>query len=100
MSNEKLDFVKAKIKDAALFLFRNYNADLPRNLSDEEFVVLLRLSKNTSLVIQQLDKGNSVVILDKDVYIKHIESHLSDKARFEKANNKKGLLNFTVNHEK
>ena len=41
-----------------------------------------------------------MVILDKDVYGKHIESFLSDKAKFEKVDTKKGLLNFTVNHEK
>ena len=40
MSNEKLDFVKTKIKEAALNSFRNYNANLPRNLSDKEFEVL------------------------------------------------------------
>ena len=41
-----------------------------------------------------------MVILDKDVYIKHMESRLSNKAKFEKVDTKKGLLNFTVNHEK
>ena len=51
-------------------------------------------------VIQKSDKGNSVVILDKNVYIKHMESLLSNKAKFEKVATKKGLLNFTVNHEK
>ena len=29
ISNENLDFVKTKIKDAALSSFRNYNANLP-----------------------------------------------------------------------
>ena len=98
--NENLDFVKTKIKDAALTSFRNYNVNLPRNLSDEEFKALQNLSKNTNLVIQKSEKGNSVVILDKDVYIKHMESLLSDRAKFEKVHIKKGLLNFTVNHEK
>ena len=51
-------------------------------------------------MIQKPGKGNSVVILDKDVYIKHMESLLSDRAKFEKVHIKKGLLNFTVNHEK
>ena len=41
-----------------------------------------------------------MVILAKDVYGKHIESFLSDKAKFEKVDTKKGLLDFTVNHEK
>ena len=35
-------------------------------------------------MIQKSDKGNLVVIIDKDVYIKHIESFLSGKAKFEK----------------
>ena len=73
--------------------------NLPRNLSDGEFKALQNLSRKTNLVIQKSDRGNSVVILDKDVYIKHMES-LNDKAKFEKVDAKKGLLNFTVNQEK
>ena len=95
-----MDFVKTKVKDAALTSFRNYNVNLPRNLSDEEFKALQNLSKNTNLVIQKSDKGNSVVILDKDNHIKRMESFLSNKAKLEIFNTKKGLLNFTVNHEK
>ena len=52
------------------------------------------------MVIQKSDQGNSVVIIDKDVSIEHIESLLNDKAKFEKVDTKKGLLNSTVNHEK
>ena len=95
-----MDFVKTKVKDAALTSFRNYNVNLPVNLSDEEFKALQNLSKNTNLVIQKSDKGNSVVILDKDINIKRMKSLLSNKTKFEKVDTKKGLLNFTVNHEK
>ena len=49
---------------------------------------------------QKSNKVNSVVILDKDFYIKRIESLLSNKAQFEKVGTKKGLLNFTANHKK
>ena len=73
--------------------------NLPRNLSNGEFKALQNLSRKTNLVVQKSDRGNSVVILDKDVCIKHMES-LNDKAKFEKVDAKKGLLNFTVNHEK
>ena len=100
ISNDILDFVKTKIKNAALTSFRYYNVNLPRNLSDEEFKTLQNLSKNINLVVQKSDKGNSVVIVDKDVYIQHMELLLSDRAKFEKVDTKKGLLNFTVNHEK
>ena len=51
-------------------------------------------------MIQESDKGYSVGILDKAVFIKQMESFLSDKAKFRKTDPKKGLLNFTVNHEK
>ena len=100
ISNIILDFVKIKIKDTALTSFRNYKANLPRNLSGEDFKPLQNLSKNTNLVIQKSDKGNSVVIFDKGIDIKHVESLLSNKAKFEKVDTKTGLLNFTVNHEK
>ena len=51
-------------------------------------------------MVQKSGKGNSVVIVDKDVYIKHMELLLSDKVKFEKVDTKKDLLNFTVNHVK
>ena len=89
ISNENLDFVKTKIKDATLSSFRNYNANLPHNLSDEEFKALQNLSKNTNFVIQKSDQGNTIIVLDKDVYIKHMESLLSNKAKFEKVDSKR-----------
>ena len=97
--NKNLDFVKTKIKDAALNSVPNYNANLPRNLLGEKFEALQNLSKNTNLLIQKSDIGNSVVILDKDVHIKNIKLLLSDKAKFEKIDTKKGLLNFRVNQD-
>ena len=56
ISNKILDFVKTKIKDTALTSFHNYKANLPRNLSGEDFKALQNLSKNTNLVIQKSDK--------------------------------------------
>ena len=100
MSHENFDFVKTNIKDTTLTSFYNYNANIPCNLLDEEFKVLQNLSKNTNFVIQKSHKGNSVVALDKDVYIKCTESLLSNKGKFEKVDTKKGLLKFPVNHEK
>ena len=39
-------------------------------------------------VIKISDKGNSVDIPDKDVYIKHIESLFSDKVKFKNVDTK------------
>ena len=59
MSNKNLDFVKTEIKVAALTSFCNYSANLPNNLTDEEFEALQNLTKNTNLMMQKPDKGIS-----------------------------------------
>ena len=40
LSNEDLDFFKAKIKEAALSSYRTYNNNEPQNLSNDEFIAL------------------------------------------------------------
>ena len=92
--------MKTRIKDIALTSFGNYNANVPQHLSNEEFEALKTLSKNCNLVIQKADKGNSVVIVEKDVYLRHMETIISDHNKFEKVSIKKGILNFSINHEK
>ena len=78
LSGDNLDFIKTRIKDTALTSFRNYNANVPQHLSNEEFEALKTLSGNFNLVIQKADKGNSVVIVEKDVYVRHMETILCD----------------------
>ena len=100
LSSDNLDFKKTRIKDTALTSFHNYNANVPQHLSNEEFEVLKTLPKNCNLVIQKADKGNSIVIVEKDVYLRHMETIISDHNKFEKVSIKKGILNFSINHEK
>ena len=100
LSGDNLDFIKTRIKDTALTSFRNYNANVPQHLSNEKFEALKTLSGNCNLVIQKADKGNSVVIVETDVYVRHMETILSDFNKFEKVSIKKGILNFSINHEK
>ena len=101
MSNEDLDFVKTKTKETALSSFRQYNKNPQQNLSKEELTALTNLSKNKDIIIQKSDKGNSVVIVDKDTYIKRMENLLSDQRKFEKVTLKNdAFLNFVVNQEK
>ena len=40
LSNENLDFVKEKTKEAALSSYRSYKNKVPQNLSKEEFTAL------------------------------------------------------------
>ena len=47
-------------------------------MSDNIFEALKSLSKNCDLVMQKVDKGNSVVIVKKHVYLRHIGTTLSN----------------------
>ena len=102
MPNEDLDFVNAKTKEAALSFYRYYNNNVPNNnLSKKVFIALQNLSKNKNLIIQKSDKGNSVVIVDREDYIRKMNDILNDKKKFWKINMKDNtLLNFAINQEK
>ena len=79
LSNEDLEFVKTKTKETALSSFRQYNKSPQQNISKEELAALASVSKNKDIVIQKSDKGNSVVIVDRETYIKRMENLLSDE---------------------
>ena len=78
--------------------FLNYNANVPQYLSNEEFEALKTLSKNCNLVILKADTSSSFVIVEKDVYLRHMETILSNHNKFEKISIKKAILNVSVNH--
>ena len=69
--------------------FCNYNANVPQHLSNQEFAALKTLSKNCNLVIQKVDKCNSLVMVEKNVYLRHMETINSDHNKFEKISIKK-----------
>ena len=70
------------------------------NLAKEEFVSLKSLlSKNANLSIQKSDKGNSIVIINKDDYLKKMRNILSDSRKFsEICIAKEKYLNFLNQH--
>ena len=77
------------------------NKNPQQNISKEVLAALANLSTNKDIVIQKSDKGNSVVIVDKDTYIKRMENLLSDQRKFEKVTLKNdAFLNFVVKQEK
>ena len=69
LSNEDLDFVKTRTKEAALSSYRNYNNNVPQHLFKEEFLALKDLRKNKNIVILKSDKGNSFMVVDKADYL-------------------------------
>ena len=63
LSDDDLDFVKAKLKETALSSYRSCNNNIPQDLSKEESIALQNLSKNKYLIIPKSDKDNSVVFV-------------------------------------
>ena len=94
---EFLERLKAEIERQA---FLSYSFWDELNISMEELVALKGLSANKDLIIQKSDKGNSVVLLNRNDYIKRLNEMLSDSSRFNKINIKPGKeINFLLQEE-
>ena len=84
MTSEDRERFKAKLKDIALSSYKllNDNCKYENNLSSEELSSLKTLMRNKNIVIQRADKGNTVVIIDKDKYIQGVKNVISDSSKF------------------
>ena len=103
LCNKDMSLIKARLLDTALTSYQNFSSDKdpPENLTPSEFKALKRLSKNKNIVIQKVDKGNTVVILDKCSYISAIEEILNGNSKFSKLDIPTGKeINHIVNLEK
>ena len=71
MTSQDRERFKATLKDIALssYKFLNDNCKYENYLSSEETSSLKTLMRNKNTVIQKADKGNTVVIIDKEKYI-------------------------------
>ena len=54
--------------------------------------MLKNLSANCNLIIQTAEKGNSIVLVENDVYNTHIWKILDDAMKFEKVHIKKFFI--------
>ena len=64
--NYDIEFIRSASRDFAFTYFRDSSKINENNLSKEEHLALKDLIKNRILVIQNADKVNTVVILDKN----------------------------------
>ena len=60
------EFIQGRLRDCAFTSCRDVCKNIDRNLSKAEHFALNNLVKNKDLVIQKADKGNTVVILNKN----------------------------------
>ena len=72
------EFIRSRLRDFAFTSFRDLSKINENNLSKEELLALKELIKNKDLVIQKVDKGNTVVILSKNDYISKMKVIFSD----------------------
>ncbi|CAF5011502.1 unnamed protein product [Rotaria sp. Silwood1] len=72
-------------QNASQQLMRTSKHKKINNLSDEELAALKSLKLNNNIVICKADKGNSIVILDREVYMKKAEDILKGE-QFEQLN--------------
>ena len=78
------EFIRSRLRDCAFTYFRDSSKIHENNLSKEEHLALKDLIKNRDLVIQKADKGNTVVILNKNDYISRMKVILNDSSKFQK----------------
>ena len=86
-SEERL-FAKNELKNVAFSSFKSYNQKDHKieNITKEEHTAFLKLLEVDNIIIQKADKGNVIVIVDKNVYFEKLESILSDKTKFQEVN--------------
>ena len=87
-SYDDLIYTKSTLQNIAMSSYRFYNKNNHsyENLSKEEHNVLLELISLENIVIQKADKGNVVVLVDKEIYLQKMKSILDDKSKFIKRN--------------
>ena len=99
VSDNILERLKVEIKREVFSSYDNYSFWDELNISKEEHVALKGLSANKDLIIQKSDKGNSVVLLNRND-IKRLNKMLSDSSKFKKLNVKPGKeINFLLQQE-
>ena len=68
MTSEDRKRFKAKLKDIALSSYKllTDNCKYENNLSSEELSSLKTFTRNKNIIIQKADKGNTLVIIDRE----------------------------------
>ena len=77
------ELLKSKLKELSLSSHRRLKHNtLEENLSKKELESLKNVSKNPDIIIQKSDKGSSVIILDKKIYLEKMKEMLNKNDQF------------------
>ena len=83
VSSHKLDILKINMKKIAYDSYNRYNFLKELNLSKVEYNALKKLSSMENIVIHKSDKGNSVVIVNREDYLRRMQEMVDDVSKFE-----------------
>ena len=103
LCSDNLSLLKARLLDTVLSSYKSFSSDRSplENLTASEFKDLRHLSKNKNIFIQESDKGNTILILDKISYISAIEEILNNHRKFSNLDIPAGKkVNYTTNFER
>ena len=71
-----------------------------KHFSREEAKALNNLIKNKDFVIQKADKGNNIIVLNRNDYISKLSKILEDTSKFKRVNTEEGKsLNHLIHME-
>ena len=76
-------YFKHSLKHIALSSFYSVSKT-SASLSDDDVTTLEKLKSNSNIVICKPDKGNGIVLLDKEDYVRKMEDILGDSTKFAK----------------
>ena len=82
--------VKSRLQDCAYWPFKQVLKISDKNLLDEELKALKNLFENMDLVIQKADRGNTIVILNKDDCVSRLNPVLDGTSKFQKVRVEEG----------
>ena len=74
--------VTRRLQDSVYSSLQEVSKIFEKNLPDEEIKALKNLTENKDLVIQKADKGNGIVILNKNDYILRLTRILDNTSKF------------------
>ena len=92
--------IKSKLLGTAFSSFDTFKKNKPKN-NLSELQALNSLLQNKDIIIEKADKGNTIVVIDKDAYKKKTKAVISGRTKFEKLDiQEEKHLNFIRNKEK
>ena len=100
IEENELEKVKTEIKKEEYSSFDNYNFWNELNISKEEYSALKGLSSNKNIILQNADKGNSVVLVSEADYTKRMKELLLYVSKFKEITVESGKeINLLVQHK-